>query len=874
MKNLFVFMFFALFVYGEYMDFEFYYPDDKLVIKKEMGYDRIYFEGAFETGDAGKSESYLIPYNVAIPPGCEIKDIEILGIKKRLIEGKFEIYPHQEPRPISDLSIGKDFIPLNEDFLKMKGPYPEKIIYGFTTGTKSGFQIGTFWVSPFIYYPSSRKVEMLEYIKVRVHFEKTHNVYGFSDVIVDNMCENVKEMVINSEDVDFYKSIIKSSPRKLSKALPSGYYEWVVICKKADTTAWKPLIEWKRKKGVPARFYLISDINANYTGANLAEKTKKFMDDAHNTWGTLWFLIGSHKDSLPNAPCYGYVPTVPATTDNNIASERFFEDLYKSGVYNDWDVDNDLLYGEWVADAPDILADCYVGRVCVKTTTDVQNFVNRVLFYEKTPVNDYLRKVLFFSEQLWSTNSEGYFHAEQLESKLGTAGINYLNYHEMYNELGYYPTDDSAVHSMNHGRGWTISYSHGDYITIMQGQLADKNITVPDLRTIPLAIEGNRWGIHTGICCMSGGYHERDTAYTKIWLIDRNGGVASIFNAEYGWGQDQEDTDTSAGNYKLSVGLVFRFVYYTYAFNKWHIGEALAKARDAHKRFITSESAEKWCLIEYNLQGDPEMPVWRDTTKALFTSHSTSIGTGTQVLTIHTYDAAKANVESSYVCIMSKIDTIYQRGYTNASGDISFTINPRFVNDTIFVTATKYKANYRPYEGSIIVLSTASIMMSGFVEGNTITIFWNAPSSFENFNVYIRKGENGFEKLMELGNTRNVKIRGLDEGEYSVFIEGGNSFISVTSETLNFTIYPIKPGIYDIKTNNDKIKFLFVSDKEKEGKIKILDITGRVIFEEERMLKTGNNFIVIEDSNMKNNIYFLMVEYENKIWTKKFILLK
>lgn len=855
------------------MEFEFHYPKDELKIKKVMEYDRLYLKGAFETGNPGEAEYLLYPYNVAIPPGNEIENVELVQVKKSDIEGNYKIYPSQPPRPFTDIPISTEFIPLKDEFLSMKGPYPENIISNVSTGTKGGFQIGMFCISPLIYYPSSSRLEFIEYVKIRVHYKKTYNVFGFHERIVENMGDNVKEMVINPKVVDGYKMILKSSPKRLSKALPSGDYDWVVICKKADTTAWKPLIEWKNKKGVRARYYLISDINANYTGANLAEKTKRFIDDAYNTWGTLWFIIGSHKDSLPNAPCYGYVPTVPATTDNNIASERFFEDLYRSGVYHDWDDDNDLLYGERTADAPDLLADCYVGRVCVKTTTDVQNFVNRVLFYERTPVQDYLRKFLFFSEQLWSTNSEGYFHAEQLELKLSTAGVNYLNYHEMYNELGYYPSDDSAVHSMNHGRGWTISYSHGDYITIMQGQAAAKNITVTDLKTIPLSIEGSRWGIHTGICCQSGGYHERYTAYTKVWLIDRNGGVASLFNSEYGWGYDQEDTDTSAGNYKLSVGLVFRFVFYSFvsSFNKWHIGEALARARDRQKAFITSESAEKWSLIEYNLQGDPEMPTWRDTTKTLYVTHPSVVYTGLNTININVYDATKANVPNATVCIMTKIDTIYQVGTTDLSGNVSFTINPSIEQDTLFITVTKYESNYRPYEGyALVVLGISTIQFNGFVNGNYICIFGNAPQSFENFIIYIREKDEEFKKVRETVNLRNIKIGPLKEGEYEIFIEGGNHLFRVYSDTIRFTILPIKMGIYNLKVDKERIKFLFVSDKDNKVNIKIIDVTGRILREDFKEVKAGNNFITIETKDLKNSVYFLMLDNGQKIIKRKF----
>lgn len=694
-------------------EFEFRFPRAYITFSKERGYDVVKMRGAYTAGEIGEPAYPVYAYSVALPPGAEIENLELVEFEKVEIPGKYKIYPNQPPIPFIKDYPKPEFVHLKEEILSQTTPYPAKTMLDAWTGTKGGFQIGAFRIAPLRYIPAEGKLELLGYVKVKVYYkEEPRNVIGFHERIIDNMTKPVKRMVINPEDVETYKMILKTAPRRQSKALPAGDYEYVIISRGDWQSAWQPLIDWKHKKGCRATFYSIEDVLTDYAGDNNQEKVKKFIEDAYNTWGALWFVLGADLNEISHAPCYGYVSTFPfSTTDNDIASTRFFEDLYKGTDYQDWDYDNDHIYCKLDSDGPggtrvDLLADCYVGRVPVNSTTEIQNFVNRVLTYEKNPTLNYQNKVLFWTEQLFSAASPGRYHADQLETKLANADINYLSYTELYDEYDAYISDDNAVGKMNTGYNWNVVYSHGDYGEVMQGSNDDKDVTTADLNSIPLSIQDSKWGIHTGICCMSGGYHEVAESYSEYWLIDKEGGVASIFSSEYGWGYDVSDNDTSAQNYTLSVGLVFRFVFYSYDHNDLHIGEALANARDAHDRFVgTDDDAEKWCLIEYNLLGDPEMPTWRDSVKSLEVVYQDTVPLGSQTVEITVKDAGTGSViESATVCIMTEIDTVYKVGTTNDFGIASFNITTSEDNDTLWITCTRYEDNYKPYAGYALVL--------------------------------------------------------------------------------------------------------------------------------------------------------------------------
>ncbi|RKZ19658.1 hypothetical protein DRQ17_00610 [bacterium] len=679
------------------IDLDFNYSPSSLTFSKKKGYDIVKLKGAFLTGKIGEPTYPVFSYTVALPPGAEVEKTEILEIEKKVIPGVFNLYPYQPPVPFSKRPSEYKFIPLNPDMPVRNTPYPDEIIQNIHTGNKSGFRLCRFHVSPLIYTPAKKMLELITHIKIRLYYsEDKSKERRLPSRVIEHMSKRVKEIVINPKDVDKYKSELIRTENSGSKALPAGDYDYVIITPQSWENAWQPLIDWKTKKGVRARTYTLQDINSNYSGSHIYDKIKNFIIDANSTWGTMWFVLAGNIDTIPNAPCYGYVNTFPATTDNNIASTRFFED------FDNWDKDGDGLYCEYSSDSPDFWADCYVGRAYVWNVEQVDSFVSRILFYEKNVPNDYENKMMWWTEQLWSSSSNGGDWADILQTKLEDGGITWLTHTEYYDDRGTFPGDVEAINEQEQGYGWTVVLSHGDYQEVMQGQSDGDDITVSELRRDLDRPNGGRFGIHTGMCCMSGGYHEVDACYSSVWNGEQYGGVASIFNAEYGWGYDQTDTDTSSGNFKLSYGLVYRFLFYSYNHNDWHLGEALANARDAHIRFITSESAEKWCMIEYNLLGDPEMPVWRNQPKTLSVEHPSTIPPGSQSVTVSVKDASTSSaINGAIVCLMRDDRSIYAVDTTKATGSVSITINPSD-GDTIWVTATAYHQNYKPYEGYMV----------------------------------------------------------------------------------------------------------------------------------------------------------------------------
>jgi hypothetical protein len=113
---------------------------------------------------------------------------------------------------------------------------------------------------------------------------------------------------------------------------------------------------------------------------------------------------------------------------------------------------------------------------------------------------------------------------------------------------------------------------------------------------------------------------------------------------------------------------------------------------------------EDWCVKEYNLFGDPELPMWSVTPEQLEADHVSSIAGATTVTVDVT--ASGLPVEGARVCLQKgdwKTGDIYMVDYTDGSGQCSFYVNPV---STGTISAVAWARDHICYSGSIEVTDT------------------------------------------------------------------------------------------------------------------------------------------------------------------------
>ncbi len=664
---------------------------------KDKDYDIVEIKG---TGAITKIGEPLLPikfYQILLPPDATLNEVEIVSKEEHVVSGNYIIYPAQPPKPISSQKTSEFVLPKKEIYESNK-PYPAEIVGNYHTGTLSGFRIGSFSVAPIKYIPTKGELKQITKLKIRIYYKrnKVSNkaVWGRHKELIKSQ---VKRLIINPEDISRWSPPNKMGTGTTSKSLQEDTIDYVIVAPELDTIYFQPLAYWKTKKGVPAKMVAKEWIDVNYTGDNLREKIKNFIRDANTTWGAIWFLLGGdgadESGWMPERGCYGYVASIPYPyIDKQIPSERYWEDLD-----NNWNYDGDALYGEkddGMSGADiDMYEDIWIGRASVNTASKAQTVVNNILTYEKSPATNYIENILLCSAHIFS-NHYGYYTTDSVAKLTPALYVDDKNDYEQGRNT--YPGDQAMISKMNAGCGFFCASSHGEYDRIMDGTNTNNDITNNNIDTY-LNV-GNKLGIYTGICCLSGKI-DVDCYAEHLCNHPDGGAVVVIHNSRYGWAYPNPPPLGPSNNLTM-----WFFDEIFQKGNYKHIGHALAIARDRMIPWAVNVYNEhRWSLFGYNLFGCPEMPIRTRDVDTLQVMHDTTIinTVGNFLLTVMDNDGTTL-VDSALVCLWcNEEQEMYARGWTNSLGEITLPVNPTIAGDTMWVTVTAH--NYLAYEDYAIV---------------------------------------------------------------------------------------------------------------------------------------------------------------------------
>ncbi len=192
------------------------------------------------------------------------------------------------------------------------------------------------------------------------------------------------------------------------------------------------------------------------------------------------------------------------------------------------------------------------------------------------------------------------------------------------------------------------------------------------------------------------------------WLNSPNGGGFGAFNARYGW-----------GSYVAGYGpseVLSRYFYEEMWFNDdYQLGVAHLMASDMMCPF--SEEIDDWCVKEYNLFGEPELPMWFIEASDLDVLHPASISEAGNVTVNVT--SCGSDVSGARVCLQKgdwQTGEVYEVGLTDESGNATLYVSPA-TSGTISVVA--WARDYISCQGSI------DVAITGFEEGEGNPVFNN-----------------------------------------------------------------------------------------------------------------------------------------------------
>jgi hypothetical protein len=669
----------------------------------------------YPAGPVGAPQLPAYFARIVVPRGAKFEKVAITGSKAEKLPGNFEpdfvrppCHPGQKP-PTTEP---------DQKIYRGESAYPTETVEFLREGVMRGHRIFFLRVNPIQYLPKSK--ELLFHSEITVHIEYTIDSSHASTIkpckkgepfwrIIADSVDNAADM----ETVSQQDSGENPAPQGDIQPLQGGTetVQYLIICSSAfqGDDGFKPLAEWKKKKGVPSKIVTTDSINTGYTGVDLQEKIKLCIIDYVNNHGAIYVLLGGDMDTIPDRDCYGYVASAPPTSDRYIPC-----DLYYAALDDiDWNEDRNNKCGE-LDEVTDMEPDVFVGRLSCRTIEQAQALVNKTLDYEKTaPAAGFSKELIMSGVMLW-----GWFNPLTGQYQDGGtcptgwvsdaeywSGKMYDDYIEPYwspNRTDFFDTTPgltltaAALQSeLDAGYGILNMNTHGN-VTVWGTESGSAYSTTNALAQI----NDNKFSIiYTGACYVNA-FDDDYVCLGEGFTRNANGGsVAFIACSRYGWGSPGYPTGLFSDEYNrefykklLSSGL-------------YHLGEAFAMHKYAFVPQCDSYNPYRWLQFGINLIGDPELPVWTNNPQTMSVIYPSNIGTGSQTVSI-------TAEPYSHVClwkVVGSTDEVYVYGDADVSGNYSAVINPA-TSGTLKLTVTKH--NFYPFEADILVTATRTVTVS------------------------------------------------------------------------------------------------------------------------------------------------------------------
>lgn len=636
-----------------------------LRVSRLDGYDRVTLGDCVSTFAPGEPQMPIATVFLVLPPGSEVDRVVVTGVRSRSVLPDLVVRPAQQPQILSALRPDlrpRAFTPPNPSIYGAAAAYPPEIVTHTGTASCGGWRIAGFAVHPLQYLPLARSCLFHE----EIGFTVTCREAKLSGRAVPRrpapaLAESLRRLVSNPEDLDDFAPTAKPAMRDGETRI-----EYLIVTHDDFAAAFRPLADWKTRKGVPAEIFTTSWIYANYTGADNQARIRAFLRFAFENWGTAWVLLGGDTARVPCRKAFALDCMAGIDADeNNIPCDLYYADL--DGTWNAGG--SPTVYGE-VADEVDLLPDLFVGRAPASTVAHAQTFVSKVLAYEKNPPPDYLLRMLFAAEILWTDPftdqgvSKDAIDEELVPDRFAITKLYARDGTE--SRATVLSALNKGMHIFNHdGHAW---------YTVMQ--VGSGSLTISDMDGLA---NGPEQTILYSIGCWQAAF-DRDAIAEHFINNPNGGGVANIGNSRYGWGAMGEPGFGYSDRYDREF---YRMVFER---GERRLGEAVALSKATFAPLAREANVYRWCQYQINLLGDPEMPIRTDAPGRLDVAHPPSVPAGTVTFPV-TVTREGAPVADALVCVMQEGD-VYATGRTDPSGRLALAIAPESPVGPLLVTAT------------------------------------------------------------------------------------------------------------------------------------------------------------------------------------------
>ncbi len=609
-----------------------------------------------------------------------------VSFSKRLIKKDIRLQTPYFPQPTNAMGAKPNRAKANYKSVM----YPDSILYLGGTQKIGNTNLLSLRISPYVYDALNNNLYFIDSVKVSLDIEPGK----MSKTQHKNT--PIEQDLINAllEKNGFGRPIVDDT---IYFELPKEHIEYMIITNENLKGAFKPLADWKRKKGVRSKIVTVEDIYSKYSGTTPQLKIKQFIQDSYEKNYTNYVLLGGDVDVVPAQMCYIEIPSV-SISDTTTYKEYIPSDVFYSCLVEelDWDRNGNGLSGEMIGDNPYAMPTIAVTRAPVRDIVDVQTFVNKTIGYEQNP--NYVHGI-------FQTGLELVDGVSRSDKDMGDLFYNAVVPYKWYSAL--YQYFDSYTYSgipfsrkglcdeLKKGYQMVQVISHGNEISFNDGNENPMHIFDVD-DAFALNSSGMTW--FTTMACSTNAFDKDESSPTskpclsEALVRNPNSGVIGYLGASrFGWfqypnlefGSFAYETefydrlvrrDNSLKPYVKNFGWLINFTKASLL--------ALSDITNISPFSSTFRTAcmNRWVHYALNGIGDPETPLYNSVVMEFNNANATI--NSLNELEIDT------GVDDAKVCVSGAFNDVY---YVNYGRHFTIPITPGDIYE-VWIT----KQNYKP----------------------------------------------------------------------------------------------------------------------------------------------------------------------------------
>ena len=614
------------------------------IVSERDGYQQIGLQDCLPYGQVGEPTLPWQSVSLILPQGQEAVSIDVELSDFVELEGTFNLYPYQQPRPVSN----EEEIPFakNETLYRSGDTYPTHSFSNVSTQYLNGVAFAFSGFTPMQYVPATGKVSYARTVKVSIETTISRDDHSRKLWLTPENEASIKRLAQNENILNTYN--------KRGRAI--GGYDMLVITSEEWIPRFGEYLNLYNDKGIRTRIVSLEEIYASTEGIDQPEQIRNYIIQEYEDNGISIVSLGGDVSIVPFRFLYCWAQE---GEEDQLPSDMYYACL--DGTLND---DGDNRWGEVGED--DLLPELSIGRLPFNNETQFGNIMHKTFSYLQNPVLGEFTSPILGAEHL----GDGYYGSADMERLIGENNdydYTTIGYPEDYNFKRYYATphvnwssgDFKKVICSGGQYVHHVGHANTDYVAGWEtSNITDNYFSGND------GINHNYMIFHSHGCIC--GNFPLNCILEKMVTVE-TGFVVTTGNSRYGWYVPWGDG--------MAAHIHREFVD---AYCNDHIatvGMALREAKIATAPWVTMYGEEngclRWNIYCLNVLGDGALAPWFEEpfTPNVVYEQGLKTGTTATLVNVNQYGMPLSN----FCVSLFDGETLLGRGITDENGNAELT---------------------------------------------------------------------------------------------------------------------------------------------------------------------------------------------------------